>query len=126
MDVAGLNRKQRIALVALVEAMVVADGSVSEEEGAGIGALAEALGEEEYRDLVEEVDTHFPDVEALKRYLATIKETDAREFIFGTAMEEALANPDMAKDELLEWLAKTWNVDVAMGQDEEEGSDAKE
>jgi hypothetical protein len=121
MELNELTHRQRIALVALVEAIVLWDGQVTEGEERGIGVIAGALGDEEYRRLVEEVDEHFEDIAALKKYLATIEATEARELIYGMALDEALSSPgvDESKSDLLQWLADTWQIKVEMGTDEE-------
>lgn len=117
MELVDLTHKQRIALVALVEAIVLADGRVTESEERGIGLIAEALGDTEYRGLLEEVGTHFEDIAALREYLGTIEDGDAREIIYGMALDEALASPtvDETESELLKWLADTWKIEVRMG-----------
>ncbi len=120
MELNELTHRQRIALIGLVEAIVLWDGQVSEGEERGIGIIAGALGDEEYRRLVEEVDEHFEDVAALKEFLGTIKKPEAREIIYGMALDEALSSPgvDASKSELLRWLAETWEVEVEVGPEE--------
>jgi len=107
-----LTHDQKVALVGLVEAIVLADGLVSETECAGIGKLAEELGDNAYRALLDEVDNRFEDVDALKSFLETIDDQDARELIYGTAWEESMACPDThhTETELLEWLKNTWDI----------------
>ena len=44
-----LDREQQVALVALVEAVTLSDGYVSEGEEGQISKLADALGNDHYR-----------------------------------------------------------------------------
>jgi len=120
MELNELTHRQRIALVALVEAIVLWDGQVSEDEERGIGLIAGALGDKEYRGLLEEVGEHFEDIAALKEYLVTIEDKQARELIYGLALDEALACPtvDETQSELLQWLTKAWQIDVQLGSRE--------
>jgi len=114
MTISDLSHKQRIALVALMEAVAMADGSVTEGESSRIGAVAEALGDDEYRRLLNEADERFEDLDHLKQFLETIADRNARELIFGTIWEEAVADPTIVhrESELLQWLSGAWGVDT--------------
>jgi len=112
MTFSELNRKQQVALVSLVEAIALSDGYVSEGEEGQISKLADALGDDLYRELLEEVNERFPGTDELKTYLETVVDTDARELIYGTALEETMASPTAQHGDiaLLDWLRAAWNM----------------
>ncbi len=118
MELRDLNHEERLSLVALLEQVVESEHAVSEAEVSQIEKVVEVLGEDEYRRLVEEVDSRFTDQESLRTFLAGIGRQDARELIYGTvletAAEDAITGPEA---ELLDWLAKTWNVRVQILDD---------
>lgn len=109
-----LTQEQKIALAAAVEAVAVIDGRVSEGEGRKIGKIADELGDEEYRTLLDEVESRFEDIDAVKGFLQGIEDQNARDLIYGTVLDEAMAEPsvDVSTSELLKWLADEWQVKV--------------
>ena len=112
MEITELSRNERVALVALMEAVAFSNNTISEGERRQIEAVVEALGEEEYRDLLEQADEKYASVEDLKSGLADITRQEARSLIFGTVWEEAVADPDINhfETELLDWLATQWEI----------------
>ena len=113
MTLSGLSYDQKLALVALLELFTMADGVVTEGEVSQINKIAEEFGDEEYRELMDEADNRFADVEMLKSSLETIKEQAAQELIFGILMEEVMTAPaTVHSPELLDWLKDTWNIEV--------------
>ena len=113
MTLSQLSHEQKLALVALLELFTMADGTVSEGEVAQINLIAEALGDTEYRALLDETETRFADVEMLKASLATVEERAARELIYGTLLQEVMSAPTAShRPELLEWLKVEWSVEV--------------
>lgn len=112
MTISDLSHDQQVALVALVRALVMSDGMVIAPELKGISELAGTLGDEAYRALFDEADRRVTDLETLKQCLASIEDAEARALIFGTAWEEAVADPDVnhTESELLGWLAGTWSI----------------
>ena len=113
MTLTGLSHEQKLALVALLELFAMTDGVVTEGEVKQINRIADGLGEEAYRDLINEADSHFEDVEMLKASLQTIKERAARELIFGILMEEVMSAPATTHSpELLDWLKSEWDIEV--------------
>jgi hypothetical protein len=118
MTLSDLSHEQLVALAGLVEAVAISDGTVSEGEVREIGRIADALGDDRYRELLDEAEARFPDVGALKKALAAIRGEDARQLIFGTAVGEALADlsPDHGQSALIHWLAAEWSIQVDMGE----------
>jgi hypothetical protein len=114
MELTQLTRKQQIALVALVEAIAMADGTVAEGEQREIGQIAAKLGDDTYRDLLNDADERFSDKEGLQEFLQAITDQGARQLIFGTAMEETMLAPSVnhAQSELLTWLREAWDITV--------------
>ncbi len=112
MTISELTHEQLVGLVGLLEAVVMADKTVSEPEQAVLSGVVAAVGKEMYRAVLEEADNRFEDLDALKTFLQTIDDQDAREVIYGTTWQEAVATPSVNHDEseLLAWLASTWNI----------------
>ena len=112
MTISDFSHEQKLALVGLMEAVVMANVTVTEGEQQQIGKVADALGDEQYRLLLEEVEKRFTDMDSLKLFLETVQDTDARELIFGTVWEDAMADPAMTEleSDLLNWLAETWHI----------------
>jgi len=92
----------------------MADKTVSLPEQDVLSTVVAAVGEEMYRALLEDADNRFENLEALKRDLTEISDQGAREVIYGTVWEEAVASPSVnhQESELLAWLASTWAITV--------------
>ena len=116
MELSDLTHDQHLAMVALAEAVAISDGTVSDAEGREIGRIASALGEDAYRRLLDEAETRLSDRKDLEAFLETIKGQEARELIYGTALEEAMSEPsaDHGAAQLLEWLAGAWGIRVEL------------
>jgi uncharacterized tellurite resistance protein B-like protein len=114
MRLTELTRRQQIALVGLMEAVVMADREVTEDEERRIDGIAGEIGDDTYRDLLEEADGLFDGIESLKLYLAGIEDQAARELIYGTVWKEVQADPAMTATEsdLLSWLRAAWNIET--------------
>jgi Tellurite resistance protein TerB len=113
MELRDLNHEERLSLVTLLQEVVGADSSASEAEANAIDRVVQALGEDEYQRLVDEVDSRFTDEVGLKTFLASIGRQEARELIYGTVLETATADTvSTSESDVLDWLARTWNVRV--------------
>ncbi len=113
MTLSGLSHDQKLGLVALLELFAMSDGVISEGESKQINKIAEELGDEEYRELMEETDSQFADIEMLKSWLEAIKERGACELIYGMVMEEVMSAPaTVHRPELLDWLKTVWEIKV--------------
>jgi hypothetical protein len=113
MELADLNKEEQVALAGLLEFVVMASGHVTDDVEREIAAIVDALGEDAYRVAVEQVDKRFPDEQSLRAFLSTIERQEAREVIYGTVIEAAMTDTvDGRESALLDWLAKTWNVEV--------------
>ena len=120
MEIKDLSREQQVALVALVEALAVTDRNVTDEEAAEIGMIADALGDEPYRQLLDEAEQRFPDQKRLRKFLATITDQESRELIYTTALEAAEVEPPVGagRSAILDWLATTWAIRVDIQPDD--------
>ena len=69
---------------------------------------------ENYRELLDEVDERIPDRAALKAFLTTINSQEARDVIYGTAMEEVMTAPSTnhEQSDFLAWLKEEWVIQV--------------
>jgi hypothetical protein len=114
MDLADLDHDQRLALVALIEATVTADRRTSPEEAETLADITEALGDAEYQRIAIEVDGRFNDEADLRKFLALVQDQDARELIYGTVLDLAMADFVSGREsELLQWLGQTWQVEAS-------------
>jgi uncharacterized tellurite resistance protein B-like protein len=113
LELRDLNDDERLALAALIELVVSADNTVTEPEEQRLRAIIAAVGENAYQAAAETADERFEDEEALRRFLPTIGRQEARELIYETVLEEALADVRIGPEtELLDWLAKTWKIET--------------
>jgi uncharacterized tellurite resistance protein B-like protein len=116
MNLSELSQDEKLALVALIKATVMADGQVSLEEVVELQSVVDDLGEETYHKLLDEVEKRFESEDALRKFLKTIKRQDAQELIYGTVMEIALTDSLQGEEtDVLEWLAEAWNLEVDFG-----------
>jgi hypothetical protein len=128
MELSDLDHDERVALVVLVELVGESNAEVTEEEAGRIDAVAQALGDEEYRRLAAEADERCPDEAAIRAALRAVKRQEARELIYGTALEVAAGDAIRGgESDLLDWLAGEWGIEVKLaepidvGPDDEEG-----
>lgn len=114
MKITELSNEQQVALVAIMEAIVMSDGTVEDGEQNTIGQIAEELGIDTYRELLREADKRYPTIDALKQLLKTITDQEARETIYGLAMQDAMLSPAInhLQSKMLEWLRENWNITV--------------
>ena len=113
MELADLNKDEQLALAGLLEYVVLASGHVTNDEENEIHSIVQALGEENYRAAVEQVDERFADEPALRAFLGKIERQEAREVIYGTIIEAAMADTVEGREStLLDWLAEAWNIKV--------------
>jgi hypothetical protein len=113
MELADLNKDEQIALAGILEFVVLASGHVTEDEQNEIDAIVDAVGEDNYRAAVNEVDRRFEDEQSLRAFLSTIERQEAREVIYGTVIEAAMTDTVEGRESaLLEWLASAWKIEV--------------
>jgi hypothetical protein len=119
MELSQLTANEQIALVALLELVIESNARVSEVEADRIDAVVAAIGEEAYRAAATEVDDRFDDEDALRAFLPTITRQAARELIYGTILEAAIADTvDARESDLLEWLADAWQISTQIDEPE--------
>jgi hypothetical protein len=113
MELADLNEDERVALVALLDEVIAADAEVTEDEPPKLVQVIEELTEDAYRLALDEADHLVADGVELRDMLGRVRRQEARELIFGTAMEVAIANAVLPPEgSILEWLAAAWNITV--------------
>ena len=111
MELNQLTAEERVALVALLEVVIESNGRVSEDEADRIDAVVGAIGEDAYRQAAAEVDRRFAGEEELRAFLPAITRQDARDLIYGTALEAATSDTvDAHESHLLDWLAAVWQI----------------
>lgn len=117
MDIVDLNENQRLALIGLIEAMAIADRRVSDEEEDVLADIVAAFGDDQYRQLAEQADKRFKSQADLKTFLVAEQDPEARELIYGTVLELAMADVVSGNEaDLLNWLGKAWNIDSEVGE----------
>jgi hypothetical protein len=115
MELTDLDSNERLALVALIEATVQADGGVSEQEAEVLAEIVDTLGESAYREAVEAADSRFEDDDDLKAFLQEIRREEARNVIYGTVLDLAMSDVVSGHESpLLAWLASTWKIEAAI------------
>jgi hypothetical protein len=113
MELQDLTHDERIALVALIDAVAGSDAEVSEDEQRRIAEVAAAFGDDAYRALADEADERFADEAALKTFLGALTRQEARELIYGTVLATALPDViDRHESSLLSWLQEAWGIQV--------------
>jgi hypothetical protein len=112
MELTDLNQDERLALVAIIEATAQADRKVSDEEESILGDVVATLGSDSYQAAVKQADQRFTNDDDLKKFLKGITRPEAREIIYGTALELAMSDVVTGHEpELLGWLAETWDLE---------------
>jgi|1186.fasta_scaffold780871_2 uncharacterized tellurite resistance protein B-like protein len=116
-EIADLNDDERVALLALLQRVVAADGRVSEEEREEIEELVEAFGEDGYRAAVDAAAHRFEDTDVLKRQLIEMgkkpERSDARELIMGLLLEASIPLAiEGHEPEIIGWLSDTWKIET--------------
>jgi uncharacterized tellurite resistance protein B-like protein len=112
-ELEDLNHEERVALLALLQKVVGADGRVSEEEQDEIGELVEAFGEDGYRQAFEEAGRRFGDLDTLKSFLREVGRPEARELVMGMLLEAAIPGAvEGHESELIDWLSDAWGIET--------------
>jgi len=113
MTINELSHDEKLALVALTEVAVISDRDITDNEVAQVEAIVDELGEDLFHELAEEAESRFSERTALKAFLKTLTNPDARELIYGTVLNENLANTiPHEQAEFMDWLATTWNLRI--------------
>ena len=113
MDINDLNQDERLALVALLKAVIFAGERVPIEEIDELQDIVDELGEDTYQALLTEAEKRFSSEDDVREFLLKISRPDARELIYGTIMEMALTDSvDRGEAEVLGWLADAWKIEV--------------
>ena len=112
LQLTDLTAEERVALVTLLELVAEADQYVTDDEAKAVNRVIKTLGRKAYEEAVAEADRRFQDPAERRRFLETaIARQEARELIFETVLEVALADaPVRAETEILDWLRRTWNI----------------
>lgn len=113
LELKDLNADERLALVTLLQLVVEADRYASDPEASKLRGVVAALGKKDYLAAAEQSDGRFEDRAELRRFLQGIERQDARELIYGTVMDLALAEVPVASEtEILDWLKRTWHIET--------------
>ena len=111
MKLTDLDEDERLALVALMRGIVLADGDVSDDEAKVLPGVAEAMGKAAYHEAFAVVGQRFSDEDGLKEFLRGIGRQEARELIYRTLSELASVDGVSPTERYhLEWLEGAWGV----------------
>jgi hypothetical protein len=113
MELSDLTGEERVALAALVAAVVASDARASDEERAQLQRLVDAVGEAAWAEAANEAGARFRDEAALKAFLPAVTRQEARELIYGAVLAAAL--PDAVtphESAILDWLGTEWGIAV--------------
>lgn len=116
MEIVDLKRDEQMALVGLMEFVAESNATVTDEEVQEISQVVDAIGPDKYRQLAEAVDERFANEESLKTHLLGVDRPEARDLIYGIALEMALSDAEnLRHSEMLDWLREQWNISVEIG-----------
>ncbi|OGU13260.1 MAG: hypothetical protein A2X61_03720 [Ignavibacteria bacterium GWB2_35_12] len=119
MEINQFTKDEKLALVGLIEHLLMADNVVSYEETEALRNVVSELGEHDYRSLIHDYKSIIENIDSFKQFLMNIERQEAREVIYGTLFEIAEADFfDENESELLDWLAKEWDLDISINKDE--------
>jgi hypothetical protein len=113
MEIRDLDHAEQLALLGLVQFIGESNRDVTDEESVSIARVVASIGAARYRELATEADERFTDEEALRDYVRSIARPEARELIYGTVLEVAMADTIQKNEsDLLDWLASAWQIQV--------------
>lgn len=120
MELNELDAHEKTVLVGALRLAVLADHRATEREALVIDRVARALGQAEYDAAMDRADHEAADGAALEALAATVTRSEARELIYSTVMEVALADSVTPGDApLLDGLQALWGLTVKIaGEDE--------
>lgn len=112
MKITDLTHDEKLTLIGLEKTIIQADRTFSSEEAAELKKLAKAMGEEQFKALVDEAKQAFKSLDAIKEQAKKVERPEARQLIYTLLYEMAV--PDGLADNekrVLRWLAKTWQIE---------------
>lgn len=118
MEISQFTKEEKIALVGLIEHLLMADNVVSFEESEALRNVVAEIGEHDYRSLIHDYRPIIENLDSFKQFLMNIERQEPREMIYGTLFE--IAESDFFEEnesELLDWLAKEWELDINFEKD---------
>jgi uncharacterized tellurite resistance protein B-like protein len=108
-----LTTEENLALVGLLKAVIQADKVYSEGESGQLKKIAQQMGEPLFHSTVEKARERFKTRGDIQRFAATITRPGARQLIFDTLYQMAVADSIVpAEKDLLNWLAKLWGLSL--------------
>jgi hypothetical protein len=116
MELHDLQHSDVVALVGVMERVVMADKLLNEQEEDFVRWLMESVGREQYIDALDEFDGQYGD-EDLRLLLESITDPAVREVMYGTVLEASSINALVGEStEFMDWLAKTWALEIRIGE----------
>lgn len=113
MEIADLDRAERIALVGLTQQIVKADKQLTPDEEKAVDQLAEKMGKDAFYANLEEARKLFKTPDGMSAAVGAVSRVEAREFIFETLRDLAGADGmDRKEAQILVWTAKQWGLEI--------------
>ena len=111
MEYNELTPEERLLLVGLLEMVVAADQTLSQQEDSELKRIAAQVGEEAFKAAIEVADERFKGAEEIRQLALSIQRVEARELIF-TAIQEVAVSDEVTIEEmqLVNWLADLWDL----------------
>lgn len=124
MELSDLTTRERVALVALADTVVLADPTASAGEAGAIRDISDAIGEEAFRVALYAVRERVHDEASLERVLGAVERAEARELILAAVLELAAHDGiDTGEARILELASRVWDLRPEV-IDNEDGSPA--
>jgi len=118
-SLADLDDSEKQLLAQLIRVVVRSDGSFSDAEREHLDGLAALLGGDAFFTLISEVAQLEEDTDAIVSKAAGIGQKDAHELIYGALYELSIVDgTDGGENELLDKLAKGWELQISDVADE--------
>ncbi len=115
-----LSHMELLALVGLLEYVIMADNFLTDDEEAQVQHVMASIGTARYEELIDEFDAEYADEQDFRSLLESITNQESRDLIYGNIVDISNANVLMGRtSDLLEWLAKEWNIDIRVEDDDQ-------
>ena len=113
MMISEMTDVEKKALGSLVRVMVGVDGKYTPEESAGMDQAAEALGEDDFWQVVEAAGHEHHTEEIVRDQARAVERKEAQEAIYEVLFALAAAG-SIAREEgdFLDWLAGAWGLET--------------
>ncbi len=109
-DVSSLNHDEKVFLAGCIRSVMMADGSIENEELEDLDKILQNLKFKDYEECLVEFEESVEDEESFYEYARRIKDKKAQEIILSTIYELGLHEgvPDSEEETIFNNLSKIW------------------